>query len=261
MRIVIVGTGTNVGKTHLGVALVGALRRAGRVVCGLKPVESGVPAGEIGPDARALAEAGVFHVKQPPPYALPEPVSPHLAARHAGCRIELAPILRWVDAHGGASTVEYSPAEQMGRRPAEWTAGSALEPASERPTEPMAGPFAECLVVETAGGLLSPLGPSLTNLDLAAALEPTCWILVGVDRLGVLHDVAACMLALRTLCSPAVIPLVVLQAPSEADASTGTNAEELLHLDIVPRVFEVPRGDPDSTRCQEAVASLLRALR
>lgn len=219
MRIVIVGTGTNVGKTHLGVALVTALTRAGREVCGLKPVESGVPAGEVGPDARALAEAGVFHVKQPPPYALPEPVSPHLAARHAGVAIELPPILAWLDAHP-----------------------------------------AETLIVETAGALLSPLSPTLTNLDLACAARPTHWLLVGVDRLGVLHEVAACLLVLRTLAPPPVTPLVVLQCPSDLDASTGTNAEELVRLGIAPRVLTMPRGAATSPQCQGAATAILEAL-
>lgn len=219
MRIVIVGTGTNIGKTHLGVALVTALTRAGREVCGLKPVESGVPAGDLGPDARALAEAGVFHVKQPPPFALPAPVSPHLAAREAGVTIHLDPILRWVDAH----------------------------PATH-------------LVIETAGALLSPLSPSLTNLDLARALAPTHWLLVAVDRLGVLHDVAACMHVLRTLGAPPVTPLVILQSPPEPDASTGTNAGELLHLGIAPRVLTMPRAAPDTPASQEAATRVLEAL-
>lgn len=219
MRIVIVGTGTNIGKTHLGVALVTALARAGREVCGLKPVESGVPAGEVGPDAQALAEAGVFHVKQPPPYALPEPVSPHLAARHAGVAIELAPILAWLDAHP-----------------------------------------AETLIVETAGALLSPLSATLTNLDLARAARPTHWLLVGVDRLGVLHEVAACLLVLRTLPTPPVTPLVVLQSPTDPDASTGTNADELVRLGIAPQVLVMPRGAPTSPPCQLAARAILDAL-
>ena len=219
MRIVIVGTGTNIGKTHLGVALVTALARSGREVCGLKPVESGVPAGELGPDARALAAAGVFHVKQPQPYALPEPVSPHLAARHAGVTIELPPILDWLSTHA-----------------------------------------AQHLIIETAGGLLSPLAPSLTNLDLATAIAPTHWLLVAVDRLGVLHEVAACMHILRTCCSPPVIPLVVLQSPAEPDASTGTNASELVLLGIARQVLTMPRSAPDSPASERAAESILQAL-
>jgi dethiobiotin synthetase len=115
-RIVVIGTGTGIGKTHLGVALLRALAEAGVSVAGLKPVESGVGSGTT--DAELLDRAGVFHVKHPPPYALEEAVSPHLAARHAGVTIRLEPIVDWV-----------------GRSEAAWTlvetAGALLSPVSE----------------------------------------------------------------------------------------------------------------------------------
>jgi len=94
-RIVVVGTGTGIGKTHLGVALLHALARAGVTAAGMKPIESGVGSGVT--DAELLDRAGMFHVKHPPPYALEEPVSPHLAARAAGITIRIGEVLRWVD--------------------------------------------------------------------------------------------------------------------------------------------------------------------
>ena len=100
VRIVVVGTGTGIGKTHLSVALVAYLARAGRQVCGLKPIESGVPPGAVGEDATALAAAGVFHVKQPQPYALPDPVSPHLAARRLGVLHDVAACVLALKVHG-----------------------------------------------------------------------------------------------------------------------------------------------------------------
>jgi dethiobiotin synthetase len=217
-RIVVVGTGTNVGKTHLAVALVSYLTRSSDSVCGLKPIESGVPAGRIGSDARDLADASVFHVKHPQPYAFPDPVSPHLAARRMGVAVDLARVTAWVDDH-----------------PADW------------------------VVVETAGALLSPIAPGLTNLDLAKALQPDTWLLVAVDRLGVLHDVAACVLALRAhgVAEP---PLVVLQKPDVTDGSTGTNADELVTLGTVPRAFEMPRDRPTSLAYQAATGAIAEAL-
>ena len=216
-RVVVVGTGTEVGKTHLSVALVEYLARSHQV-CGLKPIESGVPAGEVGADADALADAGTFHVKHPQPYALPDPVSPHLAARRMGIVIDLARVAEWVDAHA-----------------AEW------------------------VVVETAGALLSPLGPGLTNLDLARALRPDVWVLVALDRLGVLHEVAACVAVLRAH-GVGEVPLVVLQAPAVTDGSTGTNAAELVALGTVPRVFEMPRGRATSLACQAVAGAIAEAL-
>ena len=40
-RVTVIGTGTGVGKTYVGVALVAALAQRGVRVCGLKPIESG----------------------------------------------------------------------------------------------------------------------------------------------------------------------------------------------------------------------------
>jgi dethiobiotin synthetase len=216
-RIVLVGTGTGIGKTHAGVALVKALAFAGLEVAGLKPVESGVGTGIS--DAGLLAEAGTFHVKQLPPYRLAAPLSPHLAAPLEGTTIRLAPIVRWIDAVD-----------------ARW------------------------LVIETAGALLSPLAPGLTNLDLAAALEPDHVLLVAPDRLGVLHDVTAALFALHHLAPQLPEPTVLLQPPPEADASTGTNARELLILQIARRVVTLPRARPESASTQSTLRDFLRLV-
>jgi dethiobiotin synthetase len=97
LRLVVIGTGTEIGKTHAGVALVSALAREGVSVAGLKPIESGVsPSAPT--DASALAAASTFHVKHSP-YTFADPVSPHLAARRTGVSIELSRIVAWVDEH------------------------------------------------------------------------------------------------------------------------------------------------------------------
>lgn len=216
-RIVLVGTGTGIGKTHLAVALVRALARAGAEVAGLKPVESGIGVGES--DSSLLAAVATFHVKQPAPYALVAPISPHLAAAREGMTIRLGPIVRWVDSVDAA-----------------W------------------------LVVETAGGLLSPLAPGITNLDLAATLAPTQVVLVASDRLGVLHDVTAALFALRQLAPGLPEAMVVLQAPGEDDASTGLNAAELLTLQIARRVASFPRGLAVDGPAQAVTDALLEVL-
>ena len=150
--IVVSGTGTEIGKTHTSEAL---LRLWGQSVParGLKPVETGIRAGAEGDDARRLRVASTFHVKPWPvaPFAFPDPVSPHLAARRIGTEIDASSILEMVN-----------------------TARA------EAPT-----------LVELAGGLFSPLTPRLNNADIARALAPTALLLVAPDRLGVLHDIAA----------------------------------------------------------------------
>ena len=100
------------------------------------------------------------------------------------------------------------------------------------------------LIVETAGAVLSPLGAGLTNLDLVRAMAPTAVVLVGLDRLGILHEVASCLLVLRSLAPQLPLPLVVLNEPSTPDASTGTNVAELIALETVGRAVVFPRMDP-----------------
>lgn len=204
--VVVSGTGTEIGKTHVSAALLLAWRaaRPSARILGLKPVESGVEPGEMGADGRTLEQASTFHVKRfPSPYLLTRAVSPHLAARAEGVTVELTPIVEQVQA---------------------------------------ARAEVDLLLVELAGGLFSPLSASLLNLDAAAALGPLHHVLVAPDRLGVLHDVAATLRAARA-ASPTSIPTaIVLVTPAVPDTSTGTNAAELAVITDVPVVAVVPRG-------------------
>lgn len=217
-RVVVLGTGTGVGKTHVTRALLLAARALGFDAVGLKPVESGVtPDAADSTDAALLADAaGVFHVKHSR-HAFPDPVSPHLAARRAGVRIDLGDLRRWVDAHEAPLTL-----------------------------------------IETAGGALSPLDRGATNLDLALALAPARLLLVAPDRLGVLHDLAATLLALKALRAPA--PVVVLSSPDHPDASTGTNAAELATLGTARVAATFPRATPGDATTRRTAETTLAAL-
>lgn len=189
MRVVMLGTGTDVGKTYVTRRLAEALRPRTSVLA-LKPIESGVVA-RTSSDAEWIAEAA-GHGALLSPWRFADAVSPHLAARAAGQTLQVAEIVAWTVAQ-------------------ERTHASHVT------------------LIETAGGALSPLGPGVTNLELASALEPALWILVAPDALGVLHDVSA---TLR--CLPRTPDAVVLCAARPADASTGTNARELAALKITP---------------------------
>lgn len=156
MRVVILGTGTDVGKSYVTARLAQGLR-AHVSVLALKPVESGVTDGVTG-DAGAIAEAA-GHAARLSRWRFPRPVSPHLGAREQGVVLDVTEVAAWV-------------AEQ------------------ERAADP------QVLLVETAGGAFSPLGAGVTNVDLARALEPALWLLVAPDSLGVLHDVTATLRAL-----------------------------------------------------------------
>ncbi len=154
--IVVAGTGTEVGKTHVATALLRAWGVFSKVV-GYKPIETGVNPSGVGEDAQKLAEASTFHVQHPPlAYRLPLPLSPHLAARREGVQIDLAKLI-----------------------------AQAAELRDQ----------AEGVLIELAGGLFTPLSPRATNSDLAKGLQATAVLLVAPDRIGVLHDVGATLRA------------------------------------------------------------------
>lgn len=156
MRVVILGTGTDVGKTYVTAAIARGLSRHLEVLA-LKPIESGVDLGVTG-DAGTIAAAAA-HEPMLSPWRFRRPVSPHLAARESGAALTLPEVESWVTARE-----------------------------SETPRA--------ITLIELAGGAFSPLAPNITNVDLALALEPAIWLLVAPDALGVLHDVTATLRAL-----------------------------------------------------------------
>jgi dethiobiotin synthetase len=161
--VFIVGTGTEIGKTHLGESLLLHLGRTARVV-GYKPVESGVPEGLPGEDAERLRAASTFHVKpEPLSYRLRRPVGPHLAAREMGIALDVPAIVASI------------------RRVAE---------------------AAEVALVEMAGGLFSPLTEEVSNADVVRSFPNAAVLLVAPDRLGVLHDLATTTRAAASLGIP-----------------------------------------------------------
>jgi len=217
-RVVVVGAGTGVGKTHLTRALAGSLRaRFGdRSVLALKPVETGAPFN----DAQALQSKNRFHVERHPLFAFPEPISPHLAARRAGEQITLDALLKWLHAQEGALCDNMSP-------------------------------YGGWVLVETAGGVLSPLGPGLRNIELAMALEPMSLVLVASDSLGALNQVDLAITALRKLGRPP--DHLVLSATDSDDPTQGTNAAELRTLGIADPILVLGPGDDDASVLADAL--------
>lgn len=218
MRVVILGCGTGVGKTRVSVALLRALTARGRSTLGLKPIETGIEVDQesqraaTGSDAAALARAGSVQTHVPHPlYALRQPVSPHLAARSAAIQIEVNQAAAWV------ARAEASVTPLVSSHTALWS------------------------IVETAGGVFSPLAPGVANFELAQALEPALWVLVAADALGVLHEVNSTLKAMRG-CGREPEHLVLCGA-REPDASTGSNAAELATLGIATPSAVLARND------------------
>lgn len=218
-RVVVLGTGTDVGKTFVTVALAHALHRRSPdlSLLALKPIETGVTAagaadaGLLGAVSRVAAKPALH-----PLYAFRDPISPHLAARRCGTEIRIERVLDWLQQ-----------AERI-------------------------NPGRGFCLVETAGGAFSPVSETSTNVDLAVALEPALWVLVVPDALGALHDARATLLALERV---ARLPdYVVVNAARDPDAATGSTAPEFLRLGITTPAAVVGRGDDSGI---DALAELL----
>ena len=157
--IFVTGTDTGVGKTTVACALLRNLAAGGFLAVGMKPVASGVEPGRCNDDVAALAAAG--NVEAPlgtrNPYAFAPAVAPHLAAKRAGQAIDL---------------------------------GSIAEAFRELST------LAQRVVVESAGGALTPLDDRFDMLDIARVLAIPVLIVVGV-RLGCINHALLTALAIR----------------------------------------------------------------
>lgn len=227
-RVIVLGSGTGVGKTRVSAALLRELRAEGLACMGLKPIETGIETiaglAGAGSDAHLLATSGSLAAAAPHPfYALAEPISPHLAARRTGAQIQISAVRAWIEKTESDVTTHALPHNAIWR------------------------------IIETAGGVFSPLAPGATNFDLAMELEPAIWVLVASDSLGVLHDLTATMLAMRA--RGRTPDHVVLSVAREPDASTGSNAAELRLLGITNPAAVLERHQDAGIR--ELVRSLL----
>jgi dethiobiotin synthetase len=150
--VFVTGTDTGIGKTVVAAALMRALVRAGLRVAGMKPVASGAILTKDGlRNADALALMRAANVAAPyevvNPYCFGAPIAPHIAAHDEHVSVDLS-LLR------------------------------------ERYATLAAG--ADCVIVEGAGGWLSPLSTTASMADLAAALRLPVVLVVGL-RLGCLN--------------------------------------------------------------------------
>lgn len=189
-RILIAGTGTEVGKTTLGIALARHLSQRQSRVLALKPFETGFEDPSRSDAGRLSLAAG--HRLLAPMQSWAEPVAPMRAALNSGHPVRLADVAGWV---------------------------AALE-AELKP---------QITLIETAGGLFTPLSTTETNLDLISALNPAQWVLVARNRLGVLHDAIGCVLAAR---ARGYSPNAISFGPSDEGAPAANAADLAAWLGI-----------------------------
>ena len=160
--IFVAGTDTAVGKTRITAGLLQAFRAQGVRVAGMKPVAAGAIRQDgrlISADAVMLAQSSRQNTPYEwlNPYCLELAESPHLAAAQAGIRIDLDVIC-----HAYAQLAIAH----------DW------------------------VLVEGAGGWLSPIGPTATMAHIAVALDLPVVLVVGL-RLGCLNQALLSAAAIR----------------------------------------------------------------
>jgi dethiobiotin synthetase len=119
----------------------------------------------------------------------------------------------------------------------------------------------DVVLIEGAGGLLSPLGENFDSRELIAALRATPMVVCS-NRLGAVNQILLTLAALPR--SASCRARVVLMSPSKPDASIATNAGLLAEFLDAKRIFCLPwlggRFDPEKAMKDSRVRRTLRAL-
>ena len=205
----ITGTDTGVGKTYVAALVARALRKAGRRVGVYKPVASGCRCEDsrmVSADAVALWEAAgrPGELQHVSPQAFAAPLAPHLAARAES---------RTIDPDLLRSGIDY------------WCETSDI------------------VLVEGAGGLMSPVSDDDYNADLAEEFGYPL-VVVSANVLGTINATLQTLITAATFRDGLEIAGIVLNWPSPRpdDPSTDSNRDELARRCVAPVLAEVPHG-------------------
>jgi len=205
----ITGTDTEVGKTYVAALIARALAASGRRVGVYKPAASGCwHEGDqlVCDDAVALWEAAgrPGELERVCPQQFVAPLAPHLAARAEGREID-AKLLR--------TGIEY------------WRQQS------------------DVVLVEGAGGLMSPMGDEDYVADLADEFGYPL-LVVSRNVLGTINATLQTLITAATFRDGLEIAGVVLNniAPPACDASLASNRQELAARCVPPILAEVAWG-------------------
>ena len=216
----ITGTDTGVGKTLVAAAWVRRLRALGVMAAGLKPVETGCTYDDkhdlVAADGTLLNASASW---VPPfvvaPYRFVLPVAPPVAAEAAGIDLRLDDLVEAVHA---------------ARR------------------------YADHLVVEGAGGALTPVAVDGLGLDLAKRLDASV-VLVAKDALGTQSQTLAVLECARA--RGLVVQAVLLSNADGSDTTAQKNVEMIRSYGDVAVVDFIPRLEGDENRRIEQVADWL----
>jgi dethiobiotin synthetase len=198
----ITATGTDIGKTFVARGLIGALRAGGREVAALKPVLSGFdPTEAAGSDSgRLLAALGrpvtPATIAEISPWCFAAPLAPDMAAAREGRDLDMRELIRFCHAAIAAAP--------------------------------------GVLLIEGAGGLMSPVSAEHIMLDWMVALGLPV-ILVAGSYLGTFsHTLSALdVLARRGLEVVAVVVSETAGSPVRLDETCDTLARFASQHDVV----------------------------
>jgi len=211
--IFVTGTDTEIGKTELAVHIARQLTRTGRAVLAIKPVESGCSA------LRPEQEDGV---------------------RLANATGQADPKQAWIRLKAPLAPPEAADLE-----------GRSLDATSWINKIRALQDSADVILVEGAGGLLSPLTWDATAVDLIIALDAKV-LIIAPDKLGTLNQTRLTLEHL--LRHQASVVGVIFNEPEQHDSSTGRNPGALARLYPELRIGRFPRI-PRSGAAPGAVAS------
>lgn len=204
---VVAGTATDVGKTWVTARVVVQLRRAGMVVAARKPAQSHEP-GDASTDAAVLASSTSEEI-------------------HAVCRADR----------------DYPVA--MAPPMAASALGAAPFAVADLVAELKWPPGCDVGLIESAGGLRSPLASDGDTVELIRRVRPDAVVLVADAGLGVINAVRLCLAALEP-----IHPIVML---NRFDASNDLHCRNLAWLADVDGL--------GALSTPEALAGLLAGLR
>lgn len=202
----VTATGTEIGKTYLTCGVIEGMRRRDLPVEAIKPVLSGYT-----PDVAGASDSGLIL------QALGRPVD---AAR-------LDAITPW--RFRAALSPDMAAAREERSVPFDALASFCAR-AIER--------AADVMLVEGAGGLMSPLGHDFTNLDLIASLDVRIVLVAGTYLGTISHTLTAC----AALGVRGREPWAIVLSQSEQNPVTpGETAATLARFVDTP-IYLMPRG-------------------
>jgi dethiobiotin synthetase len=205
----VTGTNTGVGKTYVAAMIARSLRHAGVRVGVYKPVASGceMRAGSlISPDAVLLWESAgrPGALEHVCPQLFAAPLAPHLAARAEGKRVDQVKLREGIDF---------------------WRESSDI------------------VLVEGAGGLMSPMSDDDYNADLAAAFGYPL-VVVSANELGTINATLQTLITATTYCDGLTVAGIVLNSSKrrDDDLSIESNADELARRCVAPLLATIEYG-------------------